>query len=186
MKPLATERLVLRPLTMDDADALYREIYSDEEVVRWYSGAGVRTLEDVRARVSGSLFAWRESELGRHAVVRRSDDSLLGQVHLNPEISDGVVEVELAFAFGRRYWGHGFAFEACSEMVRYAFDDLGPVRLVNEFDRDNNRSWRLHERLGYRVETGDPRCIAVLDNPQRRSDGGASSKAGTWRLVDPA
>src|SRR5262249_2936973 len=69
MKPLETERLLLRPFVVDDAEALHREIYSDEQVVRWYSSKGVLTLEQTRQHLVDHLREWSESDLGRHAVV---------------------------------------------------------------------------------------------------------------------
>ncbi|MEI4920795.1 GNAT family N-acetyltransferase, partial [Klebsiella pneumoniae] len=62
------------------------------------------------------------------------------------------LEVELAFAFGRRYWGRGYAYEACQSMIRYAFDELKLARLVGGVKAQNTRSINLHRRLGYRIE----------------------------------
>ena len=38
MKVCETERLVLRPFTMDDLDAIHRVVYSDPEVCRLFCG----------------------------------------------------------------------------------------------------------------------------------------------------
>jgi len=44
MRMLETERLILRPFDLADGAALHREIYSDIQVVQYYSGKGVMTL----------------------------------------------------------------------------------------------------------------------------------------------
>jgi RimJ/RimL family protein N-acetyltransferase len=66
---METERLLLRPFVVEDAEALHRGIYSDEQVVRWYSGLGVLSPKQTRQHVVDHLREWAESELGRHAVI---------------------------------------------------------------------------------------------------------------------
>jgi [ribosomal protein S5]-alanine N-acetyltransferase len=180
MKPLETPRLLLRPFTIEDAEAAYREIYSDIEVVRHYSSLGVQTLEQVRARIASYMGAWESDQLGRHAVILKENQSFIGQVHLNgyvnsyarledePDSPFNALEVELAFAFGRRYWGQGYAYEACQAVIRYAFDDLRLRRLVGGAALENERSINFHRRLGFRVEhSTNPDSqgyVTILDN----------------------
>src|SRR4026208_1730014 len=83
MKPWDTPRLLLRPFTIEDAEAAHSEIYSDIEVVRHYSSLGVQTLEQVRARIASFMGAWESDELGRHAVILKEGHVFIGQVHLN-------------------------------------------------------------------------------------------------------
>jgi RimJ/RimL family protein N-acetyltransferase len=178
MKPIQTAQLLLRPFTLDDAEDLHREIYSDVEVVRYYSSKGVLTLEQTRQHLAGHLAAWSEDELGRHAVILREGEQFLGQVHLNgyvntfyrwaaePNPPFNPLEVELAFAFGRHFWGKGYAHEACRAMIRYAFDDLKLRRLVGGAMAENLRSVNFHRRLGYHVEPNlaEPGFVTILDN----------------------
>jgi RimJ/RimL family protein N-acetyltransferase len=83
MKTLETPRLLLRPFTLQDAEDTYREIYSDAEVVQYYSSLGVQTLEQVRARIASYMGAWAKDDLGRHAVILKEGQGFIGQVHLN-------------------------------------------------------------------------------------------------------
>jgi [ribosomal protein S5]-alanine N-acetyltransferase len=181
VKILETERLLLRPFTLDDLDGLYQEIYSDSEVVRYYSHKGVLTREATLQHLTEHLASWRDGELGRHAVVLKENGAFLGQVHLNayvnsiarwiaePSPTYNLVEVELAFAFGRRSWGQGYAFEACTALIHYAFSDLSLQRLVGGFFGPNTRSRNLHQRLGFHIEpnlnpTDAGNYIAILNN----------------------
>ncbi len=164
MKIMETERLLLRPFTLDDVDGVYQEIYSDNEVVRYYSGKGVRTREETLQHVTEHLASWREEELGRHAVILKTNGAFVGQVHFNTYVNSfarwsaepspdyNPVEVELAFAFGRRFWGQGYAYEACMKLIHYAFSELRLRRLIGNFRGPNIHSRKLHERLGYQIE----------------------------------
>jgi ribosomal-protein-alanine N-acetyltransferase len=180
MKTLETPRLLLRPFTLEDAEAAHREIYSDIEVVQYYSGQGVQTLEQVRTRIASCIGVWASDELGRYAVILKEHHAFIGQIHLNsyvnsfarwndePDPPFNSLEVELAFAFGRRFWGQGYAFEACRAVIGHAFDDLRLRRLVGWVFLANERSVTLHRRLGFRVELSvnpaDPGYVTILEN----------------------
>ncbi len=83
-----------------------------------------------------------------------------------PDTAFNSVEVELAFAFGRAFWGQGYATEACRAMIAYAFGALRLQRLVGGAHRPNERSVNLQRRLGYRVEDNllSPGYVTILDN----------------------
>jgi|SRR6266545_171493 len=178
MRMLETERLILRPFTLADAGDLHREIYSDLHVVQYYSGKGVMTVAQTQQYLADHVVAWQEDDLGRLAVVLKTTDQLLGQVHLDayvnrfyrwkdePNPPYNVVEVELAFAFGRQFWGQRYAYEACQAMIGYAFRDLKLRRLVGGAQLENSRSIRLQRRLGYRIEDSldGPGYVTILDN----------------------
>lgn len=180
MKTLETPRLLLRPFALEDAEAAYREIYSDVEVVQYYSSLGIQTLEQVRARIASHMGAWASDDLGRHAVILKESQLFIGQVHLNgyvnsfarwkdePDPPFNPLEVELAFAFGRPFWGQGYASEACHAVIRYAFDDLRLRRLVGGAHPENERSINFQRRLGFRVEPcinpASPGFVTILDN----------------------
>ena len=181
MKNLETERLLIRPFTLEDANALHHEIYSDEEVVRYYSGKGVLTLEATHQHLAEHLASWRDEELGRSAVVLKEGGIFIGQVQLNDDVNSfsrwsaepspiyNSIEVELAFAFGRRFWGQGYAFEACTALINYAFNDLRLRRLFGGFHGNNTRSRNLHQRLGYTIEPNlypgeELHYVAILNN----------------------
>lgn len=172
---LETERLFLRRFLPGDCEALHREIYSDHEVVQYYNGDRVFSLDEVREllpvrRNSGQFGYW--------TVVLKATGEAIGQVHLDPyanlnwfPLADEAMllcqtpEVHLGFAFGRRFWGNGYAAEACRELTRYAFCDLRLLRLLGGAGIANTRSINLHERLGFRLTYNVEGVAAVLVNP---------------------
>jgi RimJ/RimL family protein N-acetyltransferase len=145
-----------------DRDALLELIYSDEEVWGPYSGLG-SNLPELESRFTFHSHQPHSSAFGRLVVVLKETGQVIGQVHLDPYVNDyGAVpgdlpspcctlEVELAFAFGKSYWGKGLAYEACRRLVEYAFETLKLPRLVAAAVEGNERSLNLQKRLGYRV-----------------------------------
>jgi len=182
MGPFTTERLILRRFQVADLDAIWQQIYQDRAVFTQYSGIG-GDFGAVEERVRHYAYQPVHSEFGRLAVTLKEGGQLIGQVHLDPHAIqtanfDGDnspffwVEVELAFAFGKEFWGKGYAYEACLPMIHYAFNELHLPRLVGGAMADNERSIALHRRLGYRIvenpNKDDPvGLITILDNPRR-------------------
>lgn len=178
MGPFETERLLLRPLRLADLDDIFALIYTDPEVYGMYSSLG-SNKDAVGSRLLHCENA-PGSDFGRLGVVLKESGELIGQVHLDPyvdiydELPDAhplfqSIEVELAFAFGKEYWGKGLAYEACQKLIEYAFLELKLPRLVNGIHAENERSIRFHRRLGYQIhtntETKSPIDLcAVLDN----------------------
>ncbi|MEM7539430.1 MAG: GNAT family N-acetyltransferase [Chloroflexota bacterium] len=166
MKQMETERLLLREFRETDYDDIFTNVYADKEVWGMYSSIGSNP-EEVRRRFMNRCYQPSNAEFGFRAAELKESGSVIGQVHLEPHVLDprsipgnpvspfGTIEVELAFAFGKPYWGKGFAHEACLAMIDYAFKDLKLPRLVGGAMENNHRSLSLHKRLGY-VIAPDP------------------------------
>lgn len=172
--PLETERLILRPFAPGDLEDVYREVFSDPEVCHFYCGK-TKSREETAEWLAYRITEWKYSPFGRLAVVLKASREFTGFVGLEAYINSwlpetpphcNAIEVELSFAFGKRYWGRGYAFEASRAMIRYAFDELKLPRLVGGAARENERSRKLQERLGYRVTARAdwPGFVTVLEN----------------------
>ena len=111
-KPLTTERLTLRPLTDDDAEALHR-LVNDFEVARNLSVVPFpypRELADEwicsTRRSLGDGSAYQLAITGREG----EQEMLVGVVGVRIDAPARVGR--LGYWVGRRFWGHGVATEA--------------------------------------------------------------------------
>ena len=151
--PVRTERLSLRPATLDHVEATWR-FRRLPEVARWI-GWVAEDLELYRARYS---------EPGRLAatLVVEHEGTVIGDLMVRvedawaqAEVADQArgVQAELGWTLDPAHGGRGLATEAVSEVVRIAFLDLGLRRVTAHCFADNTASWRLMERVGMRCET---------------------------------
>lgn len=144
---IETERLLLRPLTMDDLDALYA-LYSDPEVRRFFPD-GVRSYEETREELAWII----EVYYGRYgyglwATIHRPSGAFIGRCGLLPWTIAGRQEVEVAYLIDKAYWGQGLATEAARAIVAYAFAALPVERLICVIDPANTASQRVARKLG--------------------------------------
>lgn len=73
---------------------------------------------------------------------------------------------EIGFMLARSHWGRGYAFEAAQAVVEYAFGTAGLHRLAARTHAGNDRSAKLLERLGFRLE-GTLRGHVLRDGARR-------------------
>jgi RimJ/RimL family protein N-acetyltransferase len=148
---LRTDRLVLRPVGDEDVNRIleYRNL---PEVTRWL----LRTEVDAESLRAG----WRDAAENPddHSKAVTLDGMVIGTVSL--DVVDGMgqpgvpprTEAELGYVFDPAYGGRGYAIEAVTAMVAYAFDRLGVRRLTAACYADNLPSVRILEKLGMRRE----------------------------------
>jgi len=142
---LETDRLVLRPITTDDANALHR--ISNEPAVRRYlwddEPVQKATIQDI---ISGSDTMFADEGIGLFGLRRRGSEILIGFcgfVRL-----EGMEEPELAYELTQGAWGEGLATEGSRACLRHAFEEAGLERVIAGTDPENVASQRVTEKLG--------------------------------------
>src|SRR5215207_5841805 len=142
---LETERLVLRPLSADEADSLHR--ISNEPNVRLYLWDDELISEaTIKSFIALSDGMFLKEKIGLFGVRMRGSEDLLGFggfVRLG-----GMAEPELCYELTQKAWGRGLATEAARACVRYAFDEAGMERVIAGADTPNTASLRVIEKLG--------------------------------------
>lgn len=141
---LQTERLVLRCFDLNDAVDVFA--YAQNPSVGLMAGwQPHQSVEDSRQWIEKILL------LGNTwAVVEKRTGRVIGTISLNSDRFRRVENaLEMGYALGQDYWGHGYATEACREVMRYAFNDLAcPILSVSHFPQNSN-SRRVIKKLGF-------------------------------------
>jgi len=140
---MTTERLVLRPPTLDDLPA-WHAIYVDAEEV-WY-GAPRASLDENRKKLERQITQFEEHGFGMCAVELAGETiGAAGLQHL-----EGGPEIEVGYRFLKEHWGHGYATECARASIAYGFDELGLERIVAVALESNVASRRVLEKCGLR------------------------------------
>lgn len=137
---LETERLLLRPFSLGDLEAIY-EIFRDQEVNRvlpWF------TLES-----KGEARAFYEARLQNrpgervYAICLKEENLPIGYVTLGGEAHD------LGYGLRKAYWGRGLVTEACRAVLAQLKAEGLPF-VTATHDVQNLRSGAVMGRLGLR------------------------------------
>jgi RimJ/RimL family protein N-acetyltransferase len=146
---LTTERLVLRPFTQSDLDAL-APLHA-EESFWWYPLRRGMTTEETAGFLERVIARYDEDGFGLEAVIERSTGDLIGWAglavpHFLPEV---LPSVEVGWRLAPSARGRGLATEAGAAAVRYGFTDGGLSRIVSIYEPENVASGKVMERLGF-------------------------------------
>lgn len=152
MTELRTERLLLRPLSPADVEALVA--YRSRVDVCRYVPFTPMSHSDVAERIATQ---WARTELTDEGqaltlgVEVVETGRLVGDVVLfwHSRLHLGG---ELGYVLNPDDGGQGYATEAAAEMLRFGFEVVGLHRIVARIDARNTASARLCDRVGMRLE----------------------------------
>jgi RimJ/RimL family protein N-acetyltransferase len=148
--PIETERLLLRPITLDDADDLH-SYQSIPDVCR-YIPPEPRNREQVIERIANMWSTLDEAGQWLNiGVERRADNRVIGDIVFFWH-SDEHKSGEIGYVFHPDVAGQGYATEACGAVLTLVFDGLGLHRVTARIDARNGPSAALARRLGMRQE----------------------------------
>ncbi len=146
---LDTRRLSLREMTEVDLDALY-EIHREEDSRFFPEGLQEdRTVElgKIREYIRGMYGFYG---FGIWMVSEKETGQAVGRAGL--QVREGCAEPELGFAIAPAFRGKGYALEACRGVLRYGFEELELPAVRAVVHRENKKSLRLCEKLGFHVD----------------------------------
>lgn len=150
MKILETGRLLIRQLTVEDADFVL-ELLNDPSFIQNIGDRNVRTTEAAQAYVlNGPAASYARNGFGLSLVIRMETGESIGICGLSKR--DELDDVDIGYAFLPRYWSKGYAVEAALGMKAYAKDRIGLERLVAIVDPANGSSVRVLEKIGMSCE----------------------------------
>lgn len=132
---LQTERLLLRPLSAEDAGPITKWI-SDLDVARWLTSVPHPYTQADADQFLAKIPAGNDGHLG----IRLSD-ALIGVV---------TIQEQLGYWLAKPYWGQGFMTEATRAMVKRHFD-RGAALLTSGYLIGNAGSARVLAKLGFRA-----------------------------------
>lgn len=152
---LETARLIMRGYVSDDFEA-FAAFMADPEVMRYLTGHPLKRLDAWRS-LSSAIGHWTLRGYGTWALEKKDDGAFIGRVGMiNPE---GWPGLEIGWTLGRPYWGRGYATEAASAAMRYAFLTQPVDRLISCIHPENAASQKVAVRLG---ETKGERSEVVV------------------------
>jgi [ribosomal protein S5]-alanine N-acetyltransferase len=146
---LETQRLLLRKVTLADADDMFAYA-SDPEVARLTTWETHRTIDDTLATLRRMLGWYDEGFGGPWGLELKEDGTLVGTCGL--AVVPEHYRAELGFAIGRRWWGQGLMTETVREVIRFGFAELGLNRIEGRCVPENIGSARVMEKCGMTYE----------------------------------
>lgn len=171
---IETPRLILRPFTMADADAMFHNWANDAEVCRYLTWVPHANVEETQKIVEFFTNGYSQPNHYMWAVVYKPDNTLVGNISM-VDMDENTCQGTVGYCYSRAYWGKNIATEALQAVLDYWFS-CGFVRIVSHHHISNPASGRVMEKCGLQYE-GIGRKSA-LDNQRQYCD------VHTYAIID--
>ena len=146
---IETNRLILRPLELSDAEAAFGW-FGDPVVMRFTPTGPDKSIEETKTRLVAFMDHQQLHGFSKWLVLDRNSEVAIGDSGLL--VLQDYGWIDLGFRFAQQYWGKGLATEAASAWIRAAFDELNLKRLGAFVHPENVASIRVLEKVGFREE----------------------------------
>lgn len=140
-----SERLLLRQLTLDDAQDIYDHWAKDEECTRYLTWYPHESVEVTKVLLKNWVSMYGQAGVFRYGIERREDHELIGMIDVTG-IHNGVPEI--GYVSGKAYWGYGYMTEALHQfllILKNAGYENAYIRALQE----NIGSCRVIEKNGF-------------------------------------
>ena len=144
---LETDRLILRPWTMDDLEDFY-EYASIEGLGQMAGWLPHKTIDESRTVLE--LFL-REKKV--FAIELKDSGKVIGSFGIeapDPDPEQELLGRELGYVLHKSYWGQGLMPEAANRVISWCFEELKLDYLTCSHFDWNMQSSRVIEKTGFR------------------------------------
>jgi ribosomal-protein-alanine N-acetyltransferase len=148
---IKTERLTLRPYTLQDAPELQRLI-GDRDIVSTMMNVP-HPYEDGIAEewIGKQQGSFDRGEAISFVITHCEKGFLIGGIGLN-DIDRQSERAEIGYWIGKSYWRNGYGTEAARAVVKYGFEVLGLNRIHAKHFKRNAASGRIMQKIGMKHE----------------------------------
>ncbi|MDR0840280.1 MAG: GNAT family N-acetyltransferase [Christensenellaceae bacterium] len=156
---IETERLILRPLTLADAETAFNGWTGDVEVGKYVSWLPHHSIEDTIEWLKE--IEWKQDDAGN---IISSDNYIWGFVLKETGVlfgSGGLIWEEdwqlfqVGYNIMKTHWNRGYTTEAMRYILQFAVKNLDIHKVAGGHAKENLASARVIEKLGFVYDRDD-------------------------------
>ena len=144
---LETPRLILRRFTEADADAMFRNWASDDQVTKYLTWPTHADVGISRTVVADWIEAYDRHDWYQWAIELRELGEPIGSLSV-VRLDERVDECELGWCIGRPWWGRGIVAEAGEAVLGFLFGEVKANRVAARHAVGNPNSGRVMQKIG--------------------------------------
>ena len=161
---LSTERLILRPLEIQDDQEIFF-LRSDEEVNKYLVAPIAKSIEDARAFIKKINTGISNNDCAYWGITLKNNNKLIGTICIwNISLEEN--KAEIGYVLHPDLQGKGLMQEAIVKVIDYGFEIMKLRYLEAVLNPDNAKSIALLKRNGFEYEGElDNAVVYKLINP---------------------
>lgn len=148
---LETNRLILRPFINEDAESMFKNWASDDEVTKFMNWATQHKIEETENTIKSWMSRYVNESFYNWALEDKLTSQNIGFISV-VSCDDTVKKAELGFGIGKKWWHKGIMAEALGAVIKYLFGEVGVNRIQACHDTNNPNSGRVMQKCGMKYE----------------------------------
>ena len=155
---LKTERLLLRRHQSEDATALFEIFGSDPQMFKYSGWNPYQTREMAAETIASFIESYDDPHFYGWGIEHKGE--LIGTVGAYDYDADKS-SIEIGMSIGRSSWGHGFATEAVTAVLRYLTEQENIKTVTAWCASDNIGSRKAMEKAGMKMVRADKGALEI-------------------------
>ena len=150
MPTLETKRLILRRMTMKDAQDIF-EYSKDPEVALHVLWDAQKDLSEAKEYCRFMMRRYRQDQPSSWGIIHKASGRLVGTIGYM-EYREDHGSVEVGYSLARSLWNGGYMTEALSRVIAHTFETMDINRIEAQHELTNPSSGRVMEKCGMKKE----------------------------------
>ena len=156
---IETKRLILRPLTLDDAEVAFNGWTGDPEVAKYVSWLPHNSIDEAVDWLKE--IEWKHDDAGNivpsefyiWGFVLKETEELFGSGGLIWE--EGCQLYQVGYNIMKKHWNLGYTTEAMRAILQFAIKNLDIKKVAGGHAKENFASAKVIEKLGFVYDRDD-------------------------------
>ena len=150
---LETDRLILRKLKEDDAEEVYKNWTSDDNVSKYMRWNTHKSIEETKCWLREEEKNCKEKNYYTWGIVLKETEELIGSIsaiYRNEE-----ERYEIGYGISKKYWNNGYTTESLKKVMDYLINDIGIKKFVCKHAKLNPASGAVMRKVGFKYIKDD-------------------------------
>ena len=148
---IETKRLILRPYSMQDAEAMFVNYANDPEVTKFLTWEPHGKIENTVALLAEWVPKYDDMSQYNWGIVLKQSQEIVGGIGAI-DIVENDMRCEVGYCVSKFCWGQGIMSEALAAVLGFLFTRVGFNRIQAKHDLNNPASGRVMEKNGMKRE----------------------------------
>lgn len=149
---IETDRLLLRPFRIDDAQSMYENWANDPEVTKFLMWPVHESVDVSKVVLVDWTSNYYEKDYYQWAIVlKENGDGPIGSISVVHK-DDDIKMVHIGYCIGHKWWHKGITSESLQAIIKFFIVDVGMNRVESRHDPNNPNSGKVMLKCGMKYE----------------------------------
>lgn len=146
-RTIETDRLILRQARIEDAQPMFHNWCSDDDVTKYLTWPTHENIEVTKWVLNDWTAGYDKDNFYQWTIVLKDLGQPIGTIDVH-DLDDTASVGEIGYCIGKPWWRKGIMSEALAAVLSYMFDQVGMRELIANHDANNPNSGAVMKKCG--------------------------------------